>query len=271
MRRRSLALGVLVGTVAAVVGGQYAAAYTQDESHGTVTGTVRDIHGELVDTAVCIGAWNVDVEFAGSAFTADGTYALSPLAAGEYRIRFDDCGGEGLGRVWYEDGSSFNTATPVPVASGATVTGIDVVLDPGPMSNDYGTGTGENRANQVDCGSSDGSETVGLDDIGGTARTVRADVSESGEGYVVHCSDGEEDPLPGRAYAQGNASEMEGSVCGDGTANNPYPFDQWACITDDRNGDGLPDVKCRGYDDSANSADPENDADLESCLVPITG
>lgn len=64
---------------------------------------------------------------------------------------------------------------------------------------------------------------------------------------------------------------MEGSVWGDGTANNPYPFDQWACLTDDRNGDGLPDVMCRGHDDSANSADPDNDADPESCLIPVTG
>ncbi|HEV8557185.1 MAG TPA: carboxypeptidase-like regulatory domain-containing protein [Actinophytocola sp.] len=61
----------------------------------------------------------------------DGTYRLIGVAGPQFvRLEFLDAGGDRVTR-WYRDSSSYESATPVPVRSGATVTGIDAVLPQG--------------------------------------------------------------------------------------------------------------------------------------------
>ena len=58
---------------------------------------------------------------------ADGTYTMSELPAGSYKLEFDGGDTNALPQ-WYNNASSFDTATPVTVTAGQAVTGINVTL-----------------------------------------------------------------------------------------------------------------------------------------------
>jgi hypothetical protein len=58
---------------------------------------------------------------------ADGTYTVSGLAAGSYKLTFGGGDTNALA-YWYLNASSFETATPVTVTAGQAVTGINVTL-----------------------------------------------------------------------------------------------------------------------------------------------
>lgn len=96
---------------------------------GFLSGRVSTRAGAPVGTYIEI----VDAatgEPAGYGFTdLDGTYRSTPLHAGTYKVKF--FGTEALAPEWYSDATTVAGAAPLPVAAGATVSGIDAVLEAG--------------------------------------------------------------------------------------------------------------------------------------------
>jgi hypothetical protein len=59
----------------------------------------------------------------------DGTYTVRAVAAGLQRVHFGDCEGDGASYgSWYAGGRAYDEATPIEVAPGAAITGIDGTL-----------------------------------------------------------------------------------------------------------------------------------------------
>lgn len=104
----------------------------QPASH--ITGSVRSLSGvPLADVGVGASIWTGTryTDATGTTTVADGTYDLKGLAAGTYTLEFLDQNGEYV--MQYYDGIvDWRLATPIVVATGATVTGIDAVLMPPP-------------------------------------------------------------------------------------------------------------------------------------------
>lgn len=98
---------------------------------GTITGSVTGIHGVALesDRLVAITAYDADGEFAASeSLDSSGHFELSGLAPGAYRLEFFEDSGDYL-TEFYLNKDSLASATPVTVAEGATVTGINVELN----------------------------------------------------------------------------------------------------------------------------------------------
>ncbi len=102
---------------------------------GTISGTVTDAAAAGPPTSyVCVLALNPDGDATGSTSTdAAGSYALSGLAAGAYRVEFVDDGGclsqAGTYAFQYYPGvASPAQATSVTVGAGTTTSGIDAAL-----------------------------------------------------------------------------------------------------------------------------------------------
>jgi thermolysin len=102
-------------------------------SGGSISGTVTNGAGPLESIYVGVhepdgnGGW----VGAGSTVTnADGTYTLSSLAAGDYRIEFYDFNGIYV-REYYNDKVNIDIADTVSVGPGAQITGKDAVLTAG--------------------------------------------------------------------------------------------------------------------------------------------
>ncbi|WP_211876838.1 beta strand repeat-containing protein [Pseudarthrobacter albicanus] len=60
----------------------------------------------------------------------DGSYKITGLAAGSYKLQFSGKSGGALDQ-WYQNAASFNTATAVTVTAGQTLTGVNVTLAKG--------------------------------------------------------------------------------------------------------------------------------------------
>ncbi|WP_461186589.1 beta strand repeat-containing protein [Arthrobacter sp. Z4-13] len=58
----------------------------------------------------------------------DGTYAVSGLPAGAYKIQFNGSNGAGTIDQWYSGATSHQTATPVTLGAGQSLTGINATL-----------------------------------------------------------------------------------------------------------------------------------------------
>ncbi len=115
---------------------------------GTITGTVTDDVGTLLD-GICAFAHNVDgTGGLGTATDATGAYAILGLEPGDYQIEFSDCTNNAFFPEWYQDQPTQATADVVSVAEGAVVAGIDAVLDTPPANGTIGgtvtdAGTGQ--------------------------------------------------------------------------------------------------------------------------------
>ena len=84
-------------------------------ANGTISG------GTTVDgsptSGLCVTAFD-GATTAGNAVTAgDGTYS-TPLPAGSYTVRFDDCGTGFTSKLWYPSALTQDVAVPVEVANG---------------------------------------------------------------------------------------------------------------------------------------------------------
>ncbi|OGL28629.1 MAG: hypothetical protein A3G44_16850 [Candidatus Rokubacteria bacterium RIFCSPLOWO2_12_FULL_73_47] len=99
---------------------------------GTITGTVRraadfaPVAGAIVEVYDAVsGLW-----VAGSFITqADGSYATTGLAPGQYKVRARTL--SGLAARYYVDSATIAGATPVTVSAGATTPGVDFALAAG--------------------------------------------------------------------------------------------------------------------------------------------
>jgi hypothetical protein len=78
---------------------------------------------------------------------ADGSYKFTGLSAGSYRLQFDGQSGGALDQ-WHSNATSYQTATPVTVAAGQTLTGLNATLVKGAtISGKVTIPAGVNRSN----------------------------------------------------------------------------------------------------------------------------
>ncbi len=93
-----------------------------------------EIDGRVTDTAshnlsgICVTGYSGGVPVASARTAADGTYAMHGLAAGSYKVGFDNCGSSVYAAQFYNDKPTLAQADPVDVATGAPTTGIDAAL-----------------------------------------------------------------------------------------------------------------------------------------------
>jgi hypothetical protein len=107
-------------------------------------GTTGTIHGSVsVPVGADVGAPHVyaysedaqlniggfpETTAAEATVAPDGTYHLTGLPAGTYKLRFSAFQSDGILDQWYSGATSFEDATPVSLMAGQDVTGIDGVL-----------------------------------------------------------------------------------------------------------------------------------------------
>ena len=97
-----------------------------------VSGTVTDAVSHSPLPGVSVEIDNAAGDYVDDTTTAaDGTYSFAGLAAGTYNLAFDGSGAGGYPVQYYNGKSTFDSADPVEVAAGATVTGIDAALQLG--------------------------------------------------------------------------------------------------------------------------------------------
>ncbi|MGR0481621.1 MAG: hypothetical protein ACTFAL_09510 [Candidatus Electronema sp. V4] len=96
---------------------------------GSISGKMTDAAGAGVSGYVQVDA--LDGSWAGEAWTAaDGSYTVSGLRAGSYKVEFDADDVRYLSE-WYDGSSSFGCADEVVVASGVTTANINAHLEVG--------------------------------------------------------------------------------------------------------------------------------------------
>jgi hypothetical protein len=103
----------------------------------TITGTVNSASPIKPLSGICVTAILGDEEVADAKTNAQGDYSMSKLYPGSYQVGFTDCRNSLYLEQYYDDqtvaGSDGTEATGnfFPVGSGATVGGIDAVLEKG--------------------------------------------------------------------------------------------------------------------------------------------
>jgi hypothetical protein len=102
---------------------------------GTIAGTVKSSTGTAL-AGICVDVSPLPGTSGGgyAASASDGTYSVGGLIAGSYTVEFTPgCGSASQNWLdqWWKNASSSSTATPVVVATGKTVSGINASLQPG--------------------------------------------------------------------------------------------------------------------------------------------
>ncbi|CAH0135421.1 hypothetical protein SRABI26_00332 [Arthrobacter sp. Bi26] len=127
--RMRLAISVLVCLSLLFVGSHPAAAVV-DTSSASISGKITAPAGVTL-TALAVLVMTSSNGYAGTGFVnADGTYTVSSLQAGSYKLSIGDISGQDSGTLpqWYNNATTFETATPVTVTVGQAVTGINFTL-----------------------------------------------------------------------------------------------------------------------------------------------
>ncbi|BCW49595.1 hypothetical protein StoSoilB13_19370 [Arthrobacter sp. StoSoilB13] len=117
-------------TVVALVTGQDLTGINPTLVKGaTVSGKITAPAGiDVRDTRVVIYKSDSSYPAMGSAYPAsDGSYKVTGLPAGSYKLKFDG-GGTGALEQWHSNATSFETATVATLAAGQDLTGINATL-----------------------------------------------------------------------------------------------------------------------------------------------
>ena len=129
---------------------------------GSIAGTVTNRNGQplarICVTATPVGEASLTRFFFGSdtAVTSkDGSYVLREVPPATYVVQFFECGRGLYGSRWYKQKATPQSGTPVTVAPGGAVTGIDETLAPGGsisgrVRNDSGTPAARTCVEAVD-------------------------------------------------------------------------------------------------------------------------
>ncbi|WP_431795584.1 carboxypeptidase regulatory-like domain-containing protein [Microbacterium enclense] len=96
----------------------------------TINGRVSVPSGvTIADWTIRVSAVSAGRDWGKSAYvSSDGTYRLSGLDAGDYRLQFDADSTTGLLDEWYNNATGFDSARVVTVAAGAARAGVNVTL-----------------------------------------------------------------------------------------------------------------------------------------------
>lgn len=133
---------VSVGTAPGVArAAASAATCAPDSGTASISGTVTG-PGSTPLANVTVTAYTTYGDYAGAANTnATGAYKLATLIGGSYLLQFKPQTGA-TAAEWYTDQPSAQTATPVAVVDGGSVTGINEQLDTGAQFSGNVTGAG---------------------------------------------------------------------------------------------------------------------------------
>jgi 5-hydroxyisourate hydrolase-like protein (transthyretin family) len=132
-------MGVLRPTVARAA--PAAASCAPDSGSATISGTVTDPASMPVKT-VLVTAYTSYGDRGGYAYTdASGVYQITGLIGGSYILKFEPQSGD-YATEWYNNKPDPQDATPVVVADGGAVTGINAQLDPGARFSGQVSGVG---------------------------------------------------------------------------------------------------------------------------------
>lgn len=99
------------------------------QAGGSITGTVTDPNGNPA-ASVCVEATGPGT-YASARTGTNGTYVVTGLSTGSYRVEFSDCGGNGYQPQWWDHASSADASTPVDVTAGVESAGVDAKMQPG--------------------------------------------------------------------------------------------------------------------------------------------
>jgi hypothetical protein len=95
---------------------------------GSISGTVTGLHGSPL-RGVCVAATSAGTGAVYSVTGSAGSYSISDLPAGRYRVQFSSgCGASGYKTQWYRDKPTAKTARLVLVKAGTATSGISATL-----------------------------------------------------------------------------------------------------------------------------------------------
>ena len=107
---------------------------------GSITGTVTDASSQTAVASAFATAYNSQGIPVSAAFTgSNGTYQISGLPAGSYRVGFNQGSNRNYLPQYYNGQTSLGSASEITVSTGQTTSGIDAALQPGGQI--YGTVT----------------------------------------------------------------------------------------------------------------------------------
>lgn len=209
---------------------------------GVISGTVTDAlrGGPIEDLCVYAYTPGYGWDFARWVRTAsDGSYSVSRLSTGDHLIQFYDCEGDTYFGEWYDDASTDDEATRIPVVFGEETPGIDAALEPRcnlAWDGDAGTGRWADAANWEFDRVPTGADGVC---VPSTSATVLVDsTAEAGElrseGPVV--VDGGDLTLgAGSSYLDGGLTLTDGTLRHDGRTfvEGAFTFGDGGTLTGD--------------------------------------
>jgi 5-hydroxyisourate hydrolase-like protein (transthyretin family) len=103
------------------------------QAGGQITGTVTDASSHVGIGKISVTAYDSSGNFAGRASTASGgTYTISALGTGSYKVEFSSRFGAGnYAPQYYNNKATLATADPVAVTAGSPTPGINAAMQPG--------------------------------------------------------------------------------------------------------------------------------------------
>lgn len=183
--RKSVAAAAVLAVIAAVglvsASASVASADTLGSISGTVTSATSGTPLANVQVSLDLPGGNY-VQFGSTA--NDGTYSFTGVAAGSYVVNFAPSYTDNYAQQWWNNKPTLATATPIAVAAGQSVTGIDASLaDGATVTGNIQTTSGpgayfpvavlDSSGNVINSGSSDGSGNYSVNQLPAGTYTVQ--------------------------------------------------------------------------------------------------